>query len=60
MKDLKGVFPMIKNNWALLLLGSSCAWGLSNIVYFVGIENTQANIGATIYTTYPAWIATYS
>lgn len=60
MKDLKGIWLMIKRNWLLFLLGSSFAWGVSNIIYFIGIENTQANIGATIYTTYPIWITIYS
>ncbi|MFX1396640.1 MAG: DMT family transporter [Promethearchaeota archaeon] len=60
MGDLKGIFFMIKKHWGLLILGSSIAWGLSNVIYFIGIENTLANMGATIYTTYPIWITIYS
>ncbi|MBN1803101.1 MAG: EamA family transporter [Candidatus Lokiarchaeota archaeon] len=60
MKDLRGIWSIIKKNWLLLILGSSLAWGISNIIYFIGIQNTQANIGATIYTTYPIWITIYS
>jgi len=50
-KDLKGILTMVKNNWVLILLSSCFALGFSNVIYFVGISNTQANIGATIYTS---------
>lgn len=59
-KDLTGIIKMIKNNWILFLISSCFALGISNIIYFVGINNTQANIGATIYTSYPIWISIYS
>ena len=59
-KDLKGILTLIKKNWILFLLSSCFALGISNVVYFVGIINTQANIGATIYTSYPIWITIYS
>ncbi len=59
-KDLKGIFTILKNNWVLFLLSSCFALGISNVVYFIGIINTQANIGATIYTSYPIWITIYS
>ncbi|MHA1294922.1 MAG: DMT family transporter [Promethearchaeota archaeon] len=58
--DLKGIGKMIKENWILLLVASCLALGISNVIYFVGITLTQANIGATIYTTYPIWITIYS
>ena len=51
---------MLKNNWMLFLICSCFALGISNIIYFTGITLTQANIGATIYTTYPIWITIYS
>jgi len=59
-KDLKGILTMVKNNWVLILLSSCFALGISNVIYFAGINNTQANIGATIYTSYPIWITIYS
>ena len=59
-RDLSGIWKMIKENWKLLLIASCFALGLSNVIYFIGITYTQANIGATIYTTYPIWITIYS
>ena len=51
---------LIKENWVLMIVSSCFALGISNIIYFIGITNTQANIGSTIYTTYPIWITIYS
>jgi len=59
-RDLAGIWKMIKENWKLLLIASCLALGLSNVIYFIGITYTQANIGATLYTTYPIWITIYS
>ena len=59
-KDLSGLKKMIKENWLLLLASSCFALGISNIIYFIGVTNSQANISATIYTTYPIWITIYS
>ncbi|MFW5895511.1 MAG: DMT family transporter [archaeon] len=59
-RDLKGIGLMFKRNPGLLLFSSCFAFGISNIVYFVGVTFTQANIAATIYTTYPIWITIYS
>ncbi len=59
-KDLKGMKQMIKNNLALILISSCFAFGFSNIIYFIGVTLTQANIASTIYTTYPIWITIYS
>lgn len=59
-RDLKGMWKMIKDNPFLFLFSSCFAFGISNIIYFVGVTNTQANIAATIYTTYPIWITLYS
>ena len=59
-RDITGIWKMIKENWKLLLIASCLALGLSNVIYFIGITYTQANIGATLYTTYPIWITIYS
>ena len=59
-KDLTGIFTMVKNNWLLFFISSFFAWGISNIVYFIGVTFTQANTASTIYTTYPIWITIYS
>ncbi len=58
--DLSGIKEMIKNNWHLLLISSCFALGISNVIYFIGVTHTQANIAAIIYTTYPIWIMIYS
>lgn len=59
-RDLSGTFKMIKDNWILLIISSCFALGVANIIYFIGVTNTNANIAATIYTTYPMWITIYS
>ena len=59
-KDLTGITIMLKNNWLLFFISSFFAWGISNIVYFIGVGFTQANTASTIYTTYPIWITIYS
>ncbi|MHA1150479.1 MAG: DMT family transporter [Promethearchaeota archaeon] len=59
-KDLKGIWIMLKNNLGLFLISSSFALGISNIIYFIGVQNTQANIASTLYTSYPIWITIYS
>jgi len=59
-KDLTEITAMLKNNWLLFFISSFFAWGISNIVYFIGVGFTQANTASTIYTTYPIWITIYS
>lgn len=59
-KDLSGITQMFRQNFWLLIFSSCFAFGISNIIYFIGVTYTQANIAATIYTTYPIWITIYS
>jgi drug/metabolite transporter (DMT)-like permease len=59
-QDLSDLLKLIKNNLILFIIASCFALGFSNIVYFLGVTFTQANIAATIYTTYPIWITIYS
>ncbi|TXT59667.1 MAG: membrane protein of unknown function [Promethearchaeota archaeon] len=59
-RDFSGLISIIKNNLGLFLISSCFAFGFSNIIYFIGVTFTQANIAATIYTTYPIWITIYS
>lgn len=59
-RDLSGIIKMIKENWPLLLISSCFALGIGNMIYFIGVTNTKANVAATIYTTYPMWITFYS
>ncbi len=59
-KDLSGFKNLLKENWKFLLISSCFALGISNVIYFIGVRNTQANIAATIYSSYPIWITIYS
>jgi drug/metabolite transporter (DMT)-like permease len=59
-KDLLHIKRMLKNNWLLFVLSSSVALGISNILYFIGLYYTQANIAATIYSTYTIWSTIFS
>ena len=59
-RDFLGIKKMIKDNFMLIIIASCFASGLANIIYFIGVSNTQANIAATIYTSYPIWIMIYS
>ncbi|MHA1282586.1 MAG: DMT family transporter [Promethearchaeota archaeon] len=59
-RDLSGIIKMIKENLPLIILSSCFALGISNVIYFIGVTNTRANIAATIYTSYPIWITIYS
>jgi drug/metabolite transporter (DMT)-like permease len=59
-KDLSGFKKLLKENWKFLIISSCFALGISNVIYFMGVRNTQANIAATIYSTYPIWITIYS
>ncbi len=54
-KDFSGVGKMVKNNKLILTL---CIIILtsSNILFYVGITNTLANIGAVLCSTSPIWI----
>lgn len=59
-RDLKDLKRMFKNNWKLFFLSSSFAFGISNILYFIGLFYTKANIAATIYSTYTIWSTIFS
>jgi len=58
--DLSELGKIIKRDKVLFLTSSLFALGFSNLIYFIGVTLTQANIAATIYTTYPIWITIYS
>ncbi|MBD3226609.1 MAG: EamA family transporter [Candidatus Lokiarchaeota archaeon] len=59
-KDLKGMFEIIKRHKILIILSSMVALGISNIIYFLGLQFTFANVGSALYTTYPLFISVYS
>jgi drug/metabolite transporter (DMT)-like permease len=58
--DIKGIIKIIRDNLPLFLFVSCVTFGISNIFYFIGVSNTQANIAATLFATYPVWITFYS
>ncbi len=60
LRDFKDLWQILRRNWVLFLISSAFAFGLSNYIYFIGIQMTQANIGSAIYTSYPIYITIYS
>ena len=59
-RDFSGIKKMVNNNLVLIIVASCFASGIANIIYFIGVSNSQANVAATIYSTYPIWISIYS
>ncbi len=55
----KGTWTLLVKNKGLFFLSSVIAFGISNIIYFVGIQFTYANVGAAIYTSYTLFITIY-
>lgn len=60
MRDLSEIPKVISNNYRPLILSGVVALGISNVIYYVGVSYTQANIGSAIYTSYPIYISIYS
>ncbi len=59
-KDLSQMFLLVRRYPKLVVISSVVGLGFSNIVYFYGIQLTQANVGSALYTTYPIFISIYS
>ncbi len=59
-KDTKDLLSFLKKQKWLMLFSSMVALGFSNILYFIGLQSTQANVGSAIYTTYTIFISIYS
>jgi drug/metabolite transporter (DMT)-like permease len=59
-KDLKGMGELARKNKGLLVLSSVIGLGISNMIYFLGLQFTQANVGAALYTSYTLFIGIYS
>ncbi len=60
-KDTKDLFSFLKTNKkGLMLFSGMVALGISNIIYFIGLQSTPANIGSATYTTYTIFISIYS
>lgn len=58
-KDMTDIKQLVKKNIKLLLIASMVGLGISNVIYFLGIQLTQANVGSALYTTYPIFISIY-
>ncbi|MEX2682492.1 MAG: DMT family transporter [Candidatus Sigynarchaeota archaeon] len=60
--DLSGFGELIKREPALLFLSSVVGLGISNMIYFLGIQlyGTEAHVGAALYTSYTLFIGVYS
>ncbi|MHA1231822.1 MAG: DMT family transporter [Candidatus Helarchaeota archaeon] len=48
-----------KYKW-LMIISAVIGLGISNMIYFLGLQFTNANVGAALYTTYPIFISIYS
>jgi drug/metabolite transporter (DMT)-like permease len=59
-RDFRGLGTFFRRCPGLMLTASLLALGLSNIIYFYGLQLTQANVGSALYTTYPIFISLYS
>jgi drug/metabolite transporter (DMT)-like permease len=59
-KDTKDLFSFLRKPKWLMLFSGMVALGISNIIYFIGLQSTQANIGSAMYTTYTIFISIYS
>ncbi|NMC07810.1 MAG: DMT family transporter [Candidatus Lokiarchaeota archaeon] len=59
-KSLRGVGQIFRNSPGLLVLSSVIGLGISNMIYFLGLQLTQANVGAALYTSYTLFIGVYS
>ncbi len=61
-KDLSGFGELIRKDPVLLLVSSVVGLGLSNMLYFVGIQayGTEAHVGAALYVSYTLFIGIYS
>jgi len=46
--------------WKHLILAGVIGFGIGNVVYFLGVIRTQANVGSAIYGSYPIFISLYS
>ncbi|MHA1698815.1 MAG: DMT family transporter [Promethearchaeota archaeon] len=58
-RDLSGMKDIIRHNLKPTLIASMFGLGFSNVIYFIGVAMTQANIGAALYTSYPIFIGIY-
>ncbi|MHA1298750.1 MAG: DMT family transporter [Candidatus Helarchaeota archaeon] len=59
-RDFSGFNKMIKDNLSLIILTCCIILPLSNILFFLGITNTLANMGAVLCSTSPVWITIFA
>ncbi|MHA1270824.1 MAG: DMT family transporter [Candidatus Helarchaeota archaeon] len=48
-----------KYKW-LMIISAAIGLGISNMIYFLGLQFTNANVGSALYVTYPIFISIYS
>lgn len=58
-RDMSDLKPLVLKNAKLLIIASMIGLGVSNVIYFAGIQLTQANVGSALYTTYPIFVSIY-
>ncbi|NVM04586.1 MAG: EamA family transporter [Candidatus Helarchaeota archaeon] len=58
-KDFSGMGKMVKNN-SLILISCIIILSSSSILFYIGITNTLANMGAVLCSTSPIWITIFA
>ncbi|MHA1379923.1 MAG: DMT family transporter [Candidatus Helarchaeota archaeon] len=58
--DFSGIGKMVKENLVFIILTCLIILPLSNILFFIGITNTLANMGAVLCSTSPVWITVFA
>jgi drug/metabolite transporter (DMT)-like permease len=57
---MAGFGEIIRKNKLLLFLSSVIGLGISNMIYFLGLQFTLPGVGAALYTSYTLFIGIYS
>ncbi|MHA1695135.1 MAG: DMT family transporter [Candidatus Helarchaeota archaeon] len=60
IKNLRDLGTLLRKYKWLFIFGGIFGFGISNLLYFIGLQFTQANVGSALYTTYPIFISIYS
>ncbi|MHA1792631.1 MAG: DMT family transporter [Promethearchaeota archaeon] len=58
-REIDDIKKLLKRNQKLLIISSMVGLGVSNMIYFLGVTMTRANVASALYTTYPIFISIY-
>ncbi len=59
-RDLRDLKVFFKKYFWLMIIATMFGSGISNVLFFEGVQLTQANTGSVLYTTYPIFVSIYS